>query len=176
MTAHRLLVPFYALALISAQISSSGAEEIPNMLTNGDFEKGLRGWEIDSWKDTGTHKIDKKETYRGNPTLRLDSKDPDHTMATQVIAVEPNTRYRITAMVKAENIQFHEKGKDGPCLGIRGTFEKTKPLPKAFDWQEVVFDFDSKDRTEIEVGPHLGWHASVVSGTAWFSNLRMVKL
>jgi hypothetical protein len=69
-----------------------------------------------------------------------------------------------SAFVKTEGIQFHEKGRDGACLGIRGTFQKSDPLPTDSDWTLVVFEFDSQDRREVEIGPHLGWHGSIVHG------------
>lgn len=144
-----------------------------NLLKNADFRDNLKGWDIASWKQTGKAAIDSRESFRGKPALRLDNRTPDHSMANQIIAVKPNTRYRISAMVKTKGIAFHEKGRDGACLGIRGTFEKSDPLPADSDWTLVVFEFDSKDRHEVEVGPHLGWHASVVTGTAWFSDIQM---
>ena len=47
--------------------------------------------------------------------------------------------------------------------------------PCASDWRLITFDFDSKDRTEVEIGPHLGWHASMVTGTAWFAEVTLVE-
>lgn len=122
------------------------------------------GGGIASWKQTGKGSIDPKESFRGKPGLRLENRTPDHSMANQIVAVRPNTRHRVSAFVKTEGNQLHEKGRDGACLGIRGTFQKSDPLPTDSDWTLVVFEFDSQDRREVEIGPHLGWHGSIVHG------------
>jgi hypothetical protein len=147
-----------------------------NLLKNGDFLDRLKGWETVSYKNNGNGRHDTRVVYEGKPTLRLDSSRADHTMANQIVAVKPHTRYRITGYAKTDGIAFLEKGKDGACLGIRGTYEKSDPFPATSDWGLITFEFDSKDRTEVEVGPHLGWHASMVTGTAWFADLRMEEV
>lgn len=167
---------FLGTALLTAQNRKSGGGNAFNLLSNGDFAAGLREWDATSWKQSGKIKIDPKENYRGKPALRMECRDPDHAMANQIITVKPNTKYRITAMAKAQSIQFHEKGEDGACLGIRGTYERSEQMPSTFDWRKITFEFDSKDRTTVEIGPHLGWHASVVTGTAWFAEIEMVQL
>jgi len=60
-------------------------------------------------------------------------------------------------------------------MRMRGSFEKSEPFPATSDWRLIAFDFDSKDRTEVEIGPHLGWHASMVKGTAWFAEVTLVE-
>lgn len=157
----------------SAQTRPGTGTQSSNLLRNGNFQDGLKGWDSTSWKGSGRHSIDRKTLYRGNATLRMKNTEADHTMANQIVRVKPHTDYRITAYAKTDGIRFLEKGKDGACLGIRGTFEKSDPVPATSDWRLLIFDFNSKDRTEVEVGPHLGWHASVVTGTAWFADLHM---
>lgn len=147
-----------------------------NLLENGDFIDRLKGWEVVSYKNNGNGRHDTRVVYEGKPTLRLESSQADHTMANQKVAVRPQTRYRITGYAKTDGIVFLEKGKDGACLGIRGTYEKSDPFPATSDWGRITFEFDSKGRTEVEIGPHLGWHASMVTGTAWFADLRMEEV
>jgi hypothetical protein len=146
-----------------------------NLIRNGDFIRGLEDWDGVSYKGNGKAQFDKIVPYQGEATLRLESALADHTMANQKVAVKPKTRYRLTAMVRTDGIVFREKGKDGACLGIRGSFEKSEPFPATSDWRLIAFDFDSKDRTEVEIGPHLGWHASMVKGTAWFAEVTLVE-
>lgn len=167
------LLAFSVLGIAVWLIPLGAAPKGVNLFANGDFQKGLREWDATSWKRLGKIKIDKEVLHRGRPTLRLESDEADHTMANQFVEVKPNTTYRVSAYVKTQGIRFHEKGKDGACLGIRGTFEKSDPFPVTSDWRLVVFDFDSKNRSKVEVGPHLGWHASTVTGTAWFADLHM---
>lgn len=171
-----LLTFHLALLLIPGFLHAADpASKDKNLFKNGDFSEGLRGWKIESWAKTGAHKLDEDVRYNNKPTLLLENTKPDNNMANQTIRLEPNTRYRMTAFVKAENVEYREKGKDGACMGIRGTYERSQTIPKTTDWRKVTFDFNSGNRREIEIGPHLGWHASVVTGKAWFAEIVLEK-
>ena len=146
-----------------------------NLFLNGDFHQGLQEWDTVSYQGRGRHRLDPEVLFGGRPTLRLNNKRADHTMANQIIAVKPNTSYRITAFARTEGVQFMEGGEDSACLGIRGTFEKSDRIPPTSDWQKITLEFESGNRTEVEVGPHLGWHSSMVKGTAWFADVFMEK-
>lgn len=172
-----VLLLFVGLELPAASENRrSGGATSPNLLKNGDFGGKRRGWEAASWRKTGQVFLDTAESFRGKPALRLENTLPDHTMANQIAAVKPHTRYRISAFVKSEGVRFFERGRDGACLGIRGGYERSKALPAETDWTLVVFEFDSGNRTEVVVGPHLGWHGSTVTGRAWFADLHMEEL
>jgi len=44
------------------------------------------------------------------------------------------------------------------------------------DWQRVTTQLNTGDKTEIEVGPAVGWWGCKVTGTGWFSDVSLTEL
>jgi carbohydrate binding protein with CBM4/9 domain len=147
-----------------------------NLLTNPTFEKGLDGWSAHANKGKGVVTVDKAELKDGKPTLRIENLGGDDTMVSQMVKVKPLTRYRLSAMVKTRDVVPVDKtGNNGACLMIKGGFEKSEAMQKTKSWRTVIFEFDTGPKTELEVGPRLGFFGGLVTGNAWFAELSMTE-
>jgi hypothetical protein len=151
-----------------------------NLFTNANFENGLEGWEMVAFRKKGTMVIDTQELHEGNPTLRIDNVEPDHTFVRQM-AGKPNTRYRLTGYIKTKKVEPEKKGaKDGACLLVGFTAGvqngQTAPILKTQSWTKVSVDFTTTAAPEIRVGASLGSYNAPVSGTAWFSKMSLIEL
>ena len=90
-----------------------------NLLVNGNFERGTRGWELIAFGKTGKMTIDAEELLEGKPTLRIENFQGDHSFVRQIVKGKPNTRYRLTAYIKTLNVQPVEgSGKEGAVVMI----------------------------------------------------------
>ena len=78
-------------------------------------------------------------------------------MMVQKVTVRPQTRYRLSAMVKTKDVVKEGGGKGGATLALNGGWDKSSPISQTQDWQPLIFEFESGDKTEIEVGPRLGF-------------------
>lgn len=166
------------LLLVNAQaIAQAPANGDSNLLKNGNFEKGMEGWEGHAWNKKGIVTIDTTEKYKDKPTLRIDNPEGDDTMAKQKIAVTPNTRYRLSGYIKTKNVvTVKRNGKDGATLMVVGGFNKSEPVVKSKNWTRVAMDFATGRETEIELGPRLGFYSAPAIGTAWFADLTLKDL
>ena len=171
-----LFLALVSIAFVLAQSSTASAadETESNLLQNANFEKGADGWELNAFGKKGTMAIDQDELRDGKPTLRITSVD-DLTFVYQTVKVKPNTRYRLSGYLKTKDVRDLKGRKNGAMLlvgmsngsgGIRGTT----------GWRKVSMDLNSQDKTEIRVGGAVGYYASPVAGTAWFSDLSLVEL
>jgi len=148
-----------------------------NLLVNGNFERGTRGWELIAFGKTGKMTIDAEELLEGKPTLRIENFQGDHSFVRQIVKGKPNTRYRLTAYIKTLNVQPVEgSGKEGAVVMIGMVTETSEPLQKTTPWTKVSVDFTPRDPNEIRVGPSLGTYARAVTGTAWFSGITLIEL
>ena len=87
------------------------------------------------------------------------------------IKVEPNTAYRVTCMVKTENVvNQNNKYIGGAQISINNTTECSEALTGTNDWTELTFMFNSNNRTSLEIGFRLGGYDEYSKGTAWFSD------
>jgi mono/diheme cytochrome c family protein len=87
------------------------------------------------------------------------------------IPVKPRTKYRATAWIKTKDL----KGATGALLNLNGHPAKSKAVTGTKDWTKVTMDFDSENRTSVEMNClYGGWGQS--TGTAWWDDVTVVEL
>jgi hypothetical protein len=162
---------------LAALVSTDAAANERNLLANGDFEHGTRGWELIAFGKKGKMAIDTKELFEGKPTLRIDNVGGDHSFVRQIVKGKPNTRYRLAGYIKTLNVEpVKGSGKEGAVVMIGMVPDTSEPLQKTTRWTRVSVDFTPKDPSEIRVGPSLGTYARPVTGTAWFYGITLTEL
>ena len=117
---------------------------------------------------------DNEVKYSKMSSYKLENIDYHDAMFSQVISVIPNTPYKVTCKIKVEDVE-NIKSSDygGAQICINGTRERSTPISGTQDWQEAVLYFNSKNRTQVDIGFRLGGYAEKVKGTAWFSDFKM---
>lgn len=100
---------------------------------------------------------DSKVKYSKNDSYKLNSNEYNDAIFYKTIKVEKNTVYKVSCMVKTENIQTEKESSNaGANISIVDTTEKSKSLTGTNDWQKIELLFDSKDREKVKVGFRLG--------------------
>ena len=90
-------------------------------------------------------------------SYKIINTDYNDAMFCQTIDVRPNTPYKVTAKVKTENVKSKTENTDaGAHICISETLEKSDNVIGTADWTEVEFYFNSKNRTQIDIGFRLG--------------------
>lgn len=187
MNSSRLIFPavlaalLFALGFVAPLHSEQPGDR--NLLTNGNFEKGLDGWQFSAHGRKGVATPDAAETHAGKRSVRIDNDGPDDSLLMQKIAVKPATRYRLTGWIKTKDVGALSQDRPGPrddgngaTLSVRGGFVKTNVVAQTRDWTRATLDFFTLQETEIEVGPRLGHHGGKVSGTAWYAEVALQEL
>jgi hypothetical protein len=147
-----------------------------NLIENGNFEKGTDGWELINFDKGGSMAMDPAELHDGKPTLRIESFG-EMTFARQIVKVKANTNYRLDGYIRIKGV--HENGgagKAGAILLVGMTQIATHAIYGTTSWKKVSVDFNTKDKTEIRVGPSVGFYACKVFGIGWFSDLSLTEL
>ncbi len=166
-----------ALAVASllawAALAQQPAGGRPNLLVNPSFENGQEGWEFSSWNKQGVVAIDKDETRDGEASLRIHNPAGDDSFLRQTVAVKPQTRYRLSGVIKTDEVVTKSTG---ATIALEGGFEKTKSVTGRKSWTRVDFEFETGPLNQIKVGPRLGHNSSMATGTAWFDDLSLVEL
>lgn len=180
--------------------SQQSVDPKSNLLTNGDFSKGMDGWELLSFGKQGTAAVvkpedvlvdglkapapgqpapDPTEIHNGKPSLKIENLTIDDTAVKQKVTVKPRTRYRLAAWVKVKAMEAKNmmaKKPSGACLCLMGGFEKSPDMIRTRGWTYLTYDFSSGTRSEVVVGARIGMYASPVKGAAWFSEISLVEL
>lgn len=117
---------------------------------------------------------DKTVTYEGNSSYKIESNTFNDAMLSKKIDVKPNTPYKVSCMVKVENVVTEQSNSCGGAhICIADTVERSNAICGTADWQKLEFYFNSKNREEVEIGFRLGGYEDKCTGKVWFSNLEL---
>jgi hypothetical protein len=160
-------------------------------ITNGGFEKFLGtaddnifGWRV--YRGEGKIDVmpDSSVKYEGAKSLRISFKGyakPELHNVVQYIAVEPGARYRLTFMVRTDNLRTGGppvvqviSGKDNLGIASGQPFENGSA-----DWKEVSMEFTAPsdfDGVHIRTGRVSCGEECPINGTIWYDDFRLTKL
>lgn len=117
---------------------------------------------------------DNKIKLGNDYSYKIESPDFNDAIFYKKITVKPDTPYKLSCMVKTENVQNEDDGiESGAQMSIVDTTECSESIIGTNDWQKLEFIFDSKNREELEIGFRLGGNSSNSKGTAWFTNFKL---
>lgn len=136
----------------------------------GDFIKAEYNTGVSSFIRDDVVKYSNKYSYK------IESNEFNDALIYKTIEVEEDTVYRVTAMVKFEGVENEKAESEGGVnIGIMDTTEKSESFIGNGDWQQISFEFDSKNRTEVDIVFRLGSYDDNSKGTVWFSDFTLEK-
>ena len=147
-----------------------------NLVPNPSFENETAGQPLD-WRGvnhSGSAQFTLSDlAHSGARSARLESKDGADSSWSARVKLEPNTRYRIAAWIKTENV----KGATGALLNIHDAQEiegtKTAAVKGTKDWTRIESFFNSGSHGTVTVNCLFGgWGHS--TGVAWFDDVEIV--
>ena len=164
-----------------------------SLICNGDFSllplSTKRHWGktkgsqwLEGWigvADLDRNTLDDKIFVSAPYSMRINSIDPKKGADVRywsLKTVKPNTRYRISCMIKTENIE----GVGGVCVNFVDTANRWFPeknIKGTNDWKLYSFDYTTKEGTNQGKLPcTLGLRIVAATGTAWFDDVKVVEL
>ena len=133
-----------------------------------DYTKGIR----EAGRTSFTR--DSKTVYSDEDSYKIENKSFNDAMFYKKIKVIPNTAYKVSYMVKTENVENMEgKYTGGAQISINGTTETSEAITGTNDWKKVTLMFNSNNRETVEIGFRLGGYEEFSKGTAWFSDFEL---
>lgn len=115
---------------------------------------------------------DSEVKYSKMNSYKIENTDFNDAMFFKTITVVPNTSYKVSCMIKTENVINKNVNTDsGAHICINETTEKSDNVIGTSDWTKIEFVFNSKNREEVQVGFRLGGNYDDSKGIAWFSDI-----
>lgn len=122
----------------------------------------------------GITKFSREKVEDGAYSYKIHSPDYNDAMIYKTIDVKPNTAYRLSCMVKTEDIKTKKNISDsGACISILNSTEMSETMQGSNKWKKLSFCFNSKNREQITIGFRLGSNNDNCKGTAWFKDLKL---
>ena len=120
---------------------------------------------------------DNKIKYGEERSFKMYSHDFNDSMFYKEIEVKPNTVYKVSCMVKTEDVIPEKENSDtGAMISIAEQREVSDSIVGTNDWQELTMTFNSKARDKVNLGFRLGGNDGNAKGTVWFSNIQLEEL
>src|SRR3954463_6431976 len=102
--AQGLTAALLTVALSSFAFAAVSDGSKPNLLVNGDFSKGIEGWDFNANRKQGQATPDAAEKHEGHPSVRIDNLGADDSHLSQKVTVKPATRYRLTGWARTRGV------------------------------------------------------------------------
>ncbi len=116
---------------------------------------------------------DAQVKYSDMDSYKVENQEYHDAMFSETVSVLPNMPYKVTCMVKTQDVENRDNTTGGAHISISGTTERSVAITGTKDWQELTLYFNSKNRTEVTVGFRLGGYNEETKGIAWFSDMKM---
>jgi len=165
----------------SAPIVAFAAKE----LKNGGFEDKLKSWSIGKGEGLAW---DEDFRYSGHASLRVEGKELGTVVATQYLPeLNPNTRYRLTFVVKAKDIvrnpkgPYYHYGTSGAFINLWVGMGKNLYFPRnallagSVRWTPLGYEIDTGDRAPSHPF-YIRAGIMDATGTAWFDDIRLEEI
>lgn len=119
---------------------------------------------------------DSQVKYSKSNSYKIESTKFNDATFFKEIDVKPNTAYKVTCMVKTEDVIPEAVNTDGGAnISIIEEAEISKSITGTNDWQKLEMCFNSKNRKTVRIGFRLGGNSGKAKGTAWFSDFKLEK-
>lgn len=127
---------------------SSGVLIDPGFEQESDLEEPGFGWRLSEKREGFRLSLDTNNPKEGHSSLKVEfsgNSEPSSPVISQLVLIEPTTRYRLRFAVRTENVVSG----GAPLLAVIDAdvdkpLKLSEPFPKATDgWREYTIDFDS---------------------------------
>lgn len=123
---------------------------------------------------TAEFKRDDTIKYSNQRSYKIKTESFNDVMFSKEIKVNKNTPYKVSCMVKTNNIQA-EESKTGirAQISITDTTERSVAISGTNEWQKIELIFNSKNREKVDIGFRLGGYLGKAKGEVWFSDIKI---
>jgi hypothetical protein len=153
-----------------------------NLIKNGSFETERSGYVV-QWNTEAYLNNDQsvrffmsdKEYYDGKKSFGIANLKPNDSKIIQWVEVEPDSLYRLSCWIKAKNITGAQVGANISVLGVKGSSDSV--LDTRDEWVYVeVYGKTGPAQESFAVVPRLGFYGNLVTGIAYFDDIRLEKV
>jgi hypothetical protein len=106
--------------------------------------------------------------------LRISNNDFADAHYKKRLTVERNTIYKISAMVRYEGFVPNSVSSVGANISIDGEWTRSEGYTGSA-WKKIELEFNSNNRTSVDILLRNGFYSADCKGTAWFSDVKIEK-
>ena len=177
---NKLICAVAALLLVLCLPWAGVAQEAENLLVNGDFSQidgdEPVGWRRDMWlTDVGVSLLSVDPDGCEGNCVTVDNVDENDARFAQTVAVEPNSLYRVSGMIRASDCDGEGYG---ATLSIQDVFVYSDGLYDTDgEWEYVeLYGKTGPDQRTLTVFARVGGYGTLSRGRASFDDLAVTRV
>ncbi len=167
-------------ALVFVSIFGTGVTAQENLILNPGFEEpldeqvwGQYVWEVN--QEITRFDIDDTVAHSGGKSARIENTAENDARYKQVIAVEPDSYYRLSGWVLTEGVGRAVKGANISVEGIYDTSADVKGTSDGWQYLEL-YGLTGAQQEALTVTAALGGYSNVNTGKAWFDDIEVERV
>ncbi|MBN2444840.1 MAG: phospholipid carrier-dependent glycosyltransferase [Spirochaetales bacterium] len=170
-----------SLFFISCSVEETKTTTPPQLIKNPSFEEEHSGWVSDWYQralyeadDNVQYKLIKGDAHSGNNSLSIQNLRPNDSKVYQYISVVPETIYKISCWIKANNIT----GSVGANIAVLDSGAHSTHLRDTKGaWQQVdLYGMTAPYQSVMPIGIRIGSWAADSEGSALFDDITIEKV
>lgn len=119
---------------------------------------------------------DSQIKYSESSSYKIENVEYNDSVIYKEIEVEQNTVYKVSCMVKTENVICKDENEEGGVsIGLLDTTEYSEAIVGTNEWKRMEFMFNSKNRDKVNISFRIGGNTNTCVGTVWFSDFKLEK-
>jgi hypothetical protein len=166
-------LPGLAAALLALAPAAYAAE----ILHNGTFTDGAAGapadWRNEAWARDGVQFTWTPATGDAPSSAGMHNVEPNDARWCQSVAVQPGATYRVSTRVRTSDVGT---GASGAHIAIEPRVVDSSAVRGTADWQRIEIEAKAGEESQWDVCLRLGSYANLNTGTAWFTDVRVLQI
>lgn len=154
-----------------------------NLLENPSFEEVVgsipRYWETWVWNEESgiaEFTVEQENPHSGQNCVAIENKEERDSRYVQKVKVEPDSQYKFSAWIRAENVGQKSKGANISLMGKTITSRDIKGTVGQWEYVELYIKTMKDDVGDIELSLGLGGYGRLNKGKAFFDDVALEKV
>jgi hypothetical protein len=162
---------------IVAAVLALGSAAHAAPILNGAFHDGANGapteWRNEAWAREGVEFSWTPPTSDAPATAGIHNLVPNDTRWCQSIAVQPGATYRVSTRVRTSEVGM---GAAGAHIAVEPRIVDSADVRGTEDWRRLEVEAHAGEERQWDICLRLGSYANLNTGTAWFTDVRLVQI
>ena len=164
-------------ALVAVLLGLAGPTSAADLVRNGAFHDGADNapaeWRSEAWARDGAEFTWTAPTSEAPGSADVRNVVPNDTRWCQTITVQPGATYRVSTRVRTSNVGT---GTSGAHIAVEPRIVDSSDLRGTADWQRIEVEARAGEERQWDVCLRLGSYANLNTGTASFTDVRVLQI
>ncbi len=173
----RLIERSTLLGVVALSLTLGSSAHAADLVRNGTFREGADGapaeWRNEAWAREGVEFTWTPAADDAPGSAGMHNVVPNDARWCQSVPVQPGATYRVSTRVRASDIGT---GASGAHIAVEPRVADSADVRGTADWRRIEVEARAGEERQWDVCLRLGSYANLNTGTAWFTDVRVLQI